>query len=803
MNPPEVNKAMGSLFSSTQRQKQNSTQTTQNNLWDDPNLQTFLQGYNQQYSGPNISQVSAPANSWMTGAADAQSGVAGNLTPAFGTASALAGTGIDPGTIQQWMNPFENNVIQNLQNDFAYENARELANIRGRAARTGALGNSTNAVSERLATDSARYRLDRQITNARLAGWQQASGMNLQDAQTQLAASGQLGALTNAATGANMGTGSLGQNIWQTNLASTMLPYQLYNQGIQGYQGLGGLAGSTSTGQSTGTTTATPSIGSTILGGLGTLMTGMPSGGFNPFGWFGGGSKADGGAVTGRMAPYRNGGSSFADKVKDAHRAVEEMRKGGGRVEKKEGYASGGAAPWSPFPADPRVPDMGATPDMGLLGWLRRDDWTPPQQRMTPYRPDASEFTQAPAPALPPMTPVIAENPMQPFGRPMEAYERPMTADLSSMVSDRAAYGPTLEELEQPAGITASIGLPGSVPSVRPNKPAYTRDPGEAEIGPARELSRGPGGGWFGEGIWAGERATPMQRFGMALTQVGGRDAPWAGFGASMMGQMQQSNQERQAQLAADRLARDMELQRARLIETERHNRATEDNRNRNRPDTAFDTAIAQASAKDLESRAANVRSGQERLGRLDQLDRLLSDPNVPQGRFAGWELEGRRVAAALFPGFDPAGIAEAQAAQAITNQLALSLRSTAGGEGMPGAMSDQDREFLLRSIPRLENTREGNRVMIDMMRRAEDYKIAANTAAMNYIQARRTNVGLGEYMADWMRQNPMVTPELRQRVDTVAPQSAEPAVGTRQVREGVTYERRADGLWHPVGGTP
>jgi hypothetical protein len=605
-------------FQTKQKTNQQSTQTTQNNLWDDPNLQQFLQGYNQQYSGPNISQVSAPANSWMTGAADAQAGVAGNLTPAFGTASALAGTGIDPGSIQQWMNPFENNVIQNLQNDFASENARELANIRGRAARTGALGNSTNAVAERLATDSARDRLDSQITNARLAGWQQASGMNLQDAQTQLAASGQLGALTNAATGANMGTGSLGQNIWQTNLASTMLPYQLYNQGIQGYQGLGGLAGSTSSGTSTGTQTTSPSIGSVIAGGLGTIMSGMPSGWFNPGGWFGGGSKMarDGGAIIKRehggpvMTPFHGSGSSFADKVRDAHKAVTEMRKGGGRVEKEEPRHAfaGGGAPYTGFAprlfdpylserradalsavAPPMTPSSIFVPSSGIdysgSGLITRFTGRQPTALGTPYRSDASEFTEGYYPDASEYTgfPVSTEPaPFRPFGEgpAMGEFERPGTVDITSQYT----ADPSLEGAEQPATVTRG-GAPGpAVPdfvttaSAAAAKPAYTRDPGEAEIGPSRAVARGPegGGGWFSGGIWSGERETnPLRNLGLAMTQIGG--GPFAGFGANVLQQQQLANQDRQARLAADRLQHEMAHQRAVLTETSRHNRAAED----------------------------------------------------------------------------------------------------------------------------------------------------------------------------------------------------------------------------------
>lgn len=60
-------------------------------------------------------------------------------------------------------------------------------------------------------------------------------------------------------------------------------------------------------------------------------------------------------------------------------------------------------------------------------------------------------------------------------------------------------------------------------------------------------------------------------------------------------------------------------------------------------------------------------------------------------------------------------GLAEGEAARALSNQLALSLRNPAGGEGMPGAMSDADRNFLMQSVPGLLNSPQGWRAMVDM----------------------------------------------------------------------------------------
>lgn len=54
------------------------------------------------------------------------------------------------------------------------------------------------------------------------------------------------------------------------------------------------------------------------------------------------------------------------------------------------------------------------------------------------------------------------------------------------------------------------------------------------------------------------------------------------------------------------------------------------------------------------------------------------------------------------------------QAAEALSNSIALELRSTSEGGGMPGAMSDADREYLKAMVPNIGKTPEANKLMIE-----------------------------------------------------------------------------------------
>ena len=55
-----------------------------------------------------------------------------------------------------------------------------------------------------------------------------------------------------------------------------------------------------------------------------------------------------------------------------------------------------------------------------------------------------------------------------------------------------------------------------------------------------------------------------------------------------------------------------------------------------------------------------------------------------------------------------------AQAAAAVANSMALELRNPSGGAGMPGAMSDADREFLTRMVAGLGRTPGANKLIIE-----------------------------------------------------------------------------------------
>ena len=93
----------------------------------------------------------------------------------------------------------------------------------------------------------------------------------------------------------------------------------------------------------------------------------------------------------------------------------------------------------------------------------------------------------------------------------------------------------------------------------------------------------------------------------------------------------------------------------------------------------------------------------------------------------------------------------------ALSNEMALQLRNPAGGAGMPGSLSDKDREFLVSMVPGLGQTRAGRKLLISarkkMNKRAQD--VAAR--ARDYLDTHGAlDSGFERELASWSGQNPI-----------------------------------------------
>lgn len=133
-----------------------------------------------------------------------------------------------------------------------------------------------------------------------------------------------------------------------------------------------------------------------------------------------------------------------------------------------------------------------------------------------------------------------------------------------------------------------------------------------------------------------------------------------------------------------------------------------------------WDQTMGEELAKRFLSTQDAVKSQRQQLNRLETLSSLLS--NIETGKMGDLKLELKRGLQAVGLDLGALGLTDnvgpQEAARALSNQLALELRNPAGGAGMPGAMSDKDREFLVSMIPGLSTTNEGRALMVDAQRR-------------------------------------------------------------------------------------
>lgn len=574
------------LFSPTKTEQQKTassqqgTSSTQNNLWSQAS--PFAQQYLQQYSPGNIASVQSPINAWQTGALSNQSSL-------FSPVAGIANQGISAADISKYMSPYLSSVIEPTKALQAQQNEQALSSLRGNMAAKGALGN--NVGTEAAYLSGVVPGQQAVLGNLLNQGYGQAGQLAAQSANTQL---------QGAQTGSGLAQGqfNMGETARLAELQNMLTPFSLFSQGIQGLTGLGGLAGSTvntsgtSTGTGTGTTTATPSLGG-ILSGLAGLGLGF---------------FADGGRVKG-MPSFHD--EPFEQKVVKAFNVIQDLKHKarGGMVGRAEG-GDVGLGSWTPVVTpEPQGPSAYQKFGEGLKGFSQATQ-DAENKSMQGSGLNLGAEQQALGQFLSGMA--NSNRPMYPYGGAVPDYagipglpgspsgvtddERPVADPHTLWRRWRAALNsgemnPAMDRTPNPGyetatvspndamtpifavGPDAGIGSIDSAPisdlpraRMEPTSammpPLPERKPFQAPRGlgasdvPPPARAPAPKSHWydgiskpFSTGVWAGQEATPLQRIGAALTQVG--DSPFKGYGEAIMGW----DQQRLKQLEADREA--------------------------------------------------------------------------------------------------------------------------------------------------------------------------------------------------------------------------------------------------------
>jgi hypothetical protein len=172
----------------------------------------------------------------------------------------------------------------------------------------------------------------------------------------------------------------------------------------------------------------------------------------------------------------------------------------------------------------------------------------------------------------------------------------------------------------------------------------------------------------------------------------------------------------------------------------------------------AADKAYAEGAAKDMVDTRKNILSaGQSapvNIAKYQQLGRLLQD--VDGGKLTQTGTNIASMANSIGLKIDK-NLPNKEAAAALGNEMALQLRSPAGGAGMPGALSDKDREFLTGMVPNANQTAQGRKTMIDSYIALQKRNQQVAQFATNYEKKYgRLDSGFFDQLSAWSGVNPL-----------------------------------------------
>lgn len=180
----------------------------------------------------------------------------------------------------------------------------------------------------------------------------------------------------------------------------------------------------------------------------------------------------------------------------------------------------------------------------------------------------------------------------------------------------------------------------------------------------------------------------------------------------------------------------------------------------------ALKTQIQSANKTNLELQENSIKA-RNGLAQVNRLDNLLDEMNT--GKFTESTQNIKQIAKSIGIDLEGMGIkddtAQAQAASALSKQLALALRDPSQGGGMPGAMSDADRQYLTKMTPSMENTPEGRKLMIEYAKRMYQRSIDTAKIANEYSRTpsfRTDPNGLYAKLQEFADANPLFTKEDR-----------------------------------------
>lgn len=173
------------------------------------------------------------------------------------------------------------------------------------------------------------------------------------------------------------------------------------------------------------------------------------------------------------------------------------------------------------------------------------------------------------------------------------------------------------------------------------------------------------------------------------------------------------------------------------------------------RQETEFAKAVGKKQGEEYSDLMVSDAQANSKLNKLNRLDSLLASSGNT-GKLTPATMELKAVADSL--GFKvDSKLPFQQAAAALSNEIALELRNPSGGAGMPGALSDRDREFLQAMVPNVAKTPEGNKILLDTAKKLEQRKKEVAKLAREYRQKTgRFDEGFYQVLSEYSAKHPL-----------------------------------------------
>jgi hypothetical protein len=146
--------------------------------------------------------------------------------------------------------------------------------------------------------------------------------------------------------------------------------------------------------------------------------------------------------------------------------------------------------------------------------------------------------------------------------------------------------------------------------------------------------------------------------------------------------------------------------------------------------------------------------SNPAKIAKVERVGTLLGD--FEGGKLSQTGVDIAKIGNSLGVRIDPL-LPNKEAAQALTNEVALELRSTADGHGMPGAMSDSDREFLKAMTPQMAQSADGRKTIIDAKVKVMERENKVAEMARQYKKKyNRLDEDFFSQLGEWSGRNPI-----------------------------------------------